>query len=68
MHSLLSLEASRGAGAQAGGLWVRFPLENMKYSIFSFPRSGVEIKRGVEFRHSIHNASRIRRKVRSGVS
>ena len=33
----------------------------------SFPRSGVEAKHGVEFRHSTQNASRIRRKVGSGV-
>ena len=29
---------------------------------FSFPRSGNEAMRGIEFRHSIRNASRIRRK------
>ena len=28
-------------------LWVLFPLEKMKYFIFSFLFSGVEIKRGV---------------------
>ena len=36
-------------------LWVRLPLEEMKYLfkyIFSFLRSGVEAKRDVEFRHS----------------
>ena len=34
-------------------LWVRSPLEEIKYTfkfIFSFLRSGVEAKRGVEFR------------------
>ena len=48
------------------GLWVRFQLEEMKYLfkfIFSFLRSGGEVKRGVEFRYSTCNASRIRRKV-----
>ena len=30
--------------------------------------SGIEVKRGVEFPHSTHNASRIRRKVGNGVS
>ena len=32
-----------------------------------FLRSGVEAKRGVEFRHSTRNASRIRRKVGNDV-
>ena len=32
----------------------------MKYLIISFLRSGVEAKRGVEFRYSLRNASRIR--------
>ena len=37
-------QASRGAGAQAcdckrDRLWVRFALEEMKYLIFSFPRT-----------------------------
>ena len=47
-------------------LWVRSPLEEMKYLlkvIFPFLRSGVEVKHGVEFYHSIRNASRIRQKV-----
>ena len=40
-------------------LWVRFPLEEMKYLciIFSFLRSAVEAKRGVEFRYSTRVAS-----------
>ena len=45
--------------------------EEMKYLfkfICSFLRSGVEAKRGVEFRHSLHNVSGIRRKVGNGVS
>ena len=45
--------------------------EEVKYLftyIFSFLRSGVEAKLGVEFRHSARNASRIRRKVGNGVS
>ena len=29
-------------------LWVRFPLEELKYLLFSFFRSSVEAKRGVE--------------------
>ena len=52
-------------------LWVRSPLEEMKYLfkfIFPFLRSGVEVKRGVEFCHSTRNASRIRQKVGNGVS
>ena len=47
-------------------LWVRYPPEEMKYLftfLFSFLRSGVKAKRGVEFRHSIRNASKIPRKV-----
>ena len=39
-------------------LWVRYPLEDMKYLfqfILSFLRSSVEAKRGVEFRHSTCN-------------
>ena len=68
-------EASRGAGAQIvtvkSILWVRSPFEEIKYLLtckFSFLRSGVEVKRGVEFCHSTRNASRTRRKVRNGVS
>ena len=37
-------------------LWVRSPLEEVKYLfkiIFSFIRSGVEVKCGVEFCHSV---------------
>ena len=53
-------------------LWVQSPLEEIKYLftfIFSFfLRSGVEAKRGIEFRHSTRNASRNRRKVGKGVS
>ena len=53
-------------------LWVLSPLEEVKYLllfIFSFLRSGVETKGGVEFRHSsARNVSRIRRKVGNGVS
>ena len=50
-------------------LWVRSPLEEMKYLlkfIFPFLRSGVEVKRGVEFCHSTRNTSRIRQKVGNG--
>ena len=38
------------------------PLGLMKYFIFSFPGSSNEAKRGVKFRYSTRNASRIRRK------
>ena len=38
-------------------LWLRFPLLGVTYLIFSFLRSGNGAKRGVEFRHSIRNAS-----------
>ena len=71
----ISLEASRGAAARGvtvktDWLWVQSPLEEMKYLLkFIFPviRSGVEVKRGVEFCHSTRNASRIRQKVGNGV-
>ena len=64
--------ASCVTGAQAcdrkrDRLCVPFPLAEMKHLIFSIHRSGVEAKRGVEFRHSIRNASRIRRKMEKGV-
>ena len=52
------------------GLWVRSPLEEMKYLlkfIFPFVSSGVETKRGVEFCHLTRSASRIGQKV-GGVS
>ena len=42
-------------------LWVRSPFDEIKYLftfIYSFLRSGVETKRGIEFRHSTSNASR----------
>ena len=42
-------------------LCVHSSTREMKYLIFSSPRSGNEAKRGVEFRHSTHNASIIRR-------
>ena len=47
------------------------PLEEMKYLfkyIFPFLRSGVKAKRGVESRHSIRGAYRIRRKVGNRVT
>ena len=52
-------------------LWVRSPLEEMKYLLkFIFPllHSGVEAKRGVEFCQSIRNAARIRQKMWNRVS
>ena len=51
-------------------LWVRSSLEDMEYLftfIFSFLRSGVEAKHGVEFCHSTCNASRTSWKVGNGV-
>ena len=56
----LKSEASRGAAARGDcktdWLWVRSPLEEIKYLLkFIFPvlRSGVEVKRDVEFCHFI---------------
>ena len=62
---------SRGikCDSKTGWLWVRSPLEEMKYLltfIFPFLRSDVEAKRGVGY--STRNASRIRQKVGNGVS
>ena len=74
-NSFTHSEARRGAAAQ--GVTVKptgcgfDPHEEMKYLlkfIFPFLRSGVEVKRGVEFCHSTRNASRIRQKVGNGVS
>ena len=48
-------------------LWVRFPLYERKYLIFSFGHSSNETKRGNEIRHSKCNASRIRRNVGNGI-
>ena len=44
-------------------LWILFSLEEMKYLIFSFLRSRVEASRGVKFRFSSHNESRISEKL-----
>ena len=72
---ILKIEASGGAGAQSVTIKPTGcgfdPLEEMKYLlkfIFSFLRSDVERNRGVEFCHSIHNASRIQQKGGNGVS
>ena len=46
-----SSEGAQVCDSKRDRLWVRFPLEDMKYLftfIFSFLRSGVEAKRGVE--------------------
>ena len=55
-------EARCGAGGHVCGcicdwLWVRSAFEEMKYSIFSFCRPGVDVSLGVEFRRSTRNAS-----------
>ena len=52
----------RGAETQAydceyDKLWIRFPLEEMKYLLFSFIGSSVEAHNGIKFRHSTRNAS-----------
>ena len=68
---LFVFKASRGATARGVTVWVRFPFEEMNYLlkfIFPFHRSGVEVKRGVEFCHSTRNASGIRQKVGNGMS
>ena len=58
----LAVGAHNGGYITVNGLWVRFPLEEMK--IFKmitilFLCSGNEAKRGLEFRHSTRNASRV---------
>ena len=64
------IEGIRGARAQAydckcDTLWVRYPLEEIQYLLFSLTRFGTEAKRDS---HSTRNASRIRRKVGNGIS
>ena len=58
---MILFEASRGSGAQECDskhvrLWIRVPLEELKYLIFCVLLSGFEAKRGVEFRHSKRSA------------
>ena len=62
---------TRNCECKTEWLWVRSPLEEMKYLLkFKFPflRSGVEAKRGVGLCHLTRNASRIRQKVGNAVS
>ena len=49
-------------------LWIRLPLEKMKYLLFSYHRSVVEAKQDIESHHSTRNACRIRWKMENGVS
>ena len=55
---LINYNISHGAGAQGCK-------NGNEIFYFLFPRSGKEAKRGVEFRHSPHNAYRIRRMVKN---
>ena len=72
---IIIFQASRGEEAQVcdckrNWLWVQSPLKEINYlfkCIFSFFRSGVEAKRGVEFRHSTRNACKIQRKMENAV-
>ena len=43
-------------------LWIGFQVKEMKYLIFLFIYSGIEIKRSIESDHLTRNASRIQRK------
>ena len=59
--TFLIIIINRDAAAQACDCkrdreWDRFPLEEIKYFIFLFPRSSNENTLDVEFRHSIRNA------------
>ena len=70
LYILLLNEAGRGAAARgvtAKPTGCGFD-PHSRNEIFPFLRSGVEVKRGVEFCHSTRNASRIRQKVGNGVS
>ena len=65
------LSGTRLCDCKTDWLWVRSPLEEMKYLlkfIFPFLCSGIEVKRGIEFCHSTLIAFRIRQKVGNGVS
>ena len=69
----IEFEAYRGAGAQnvtakSIGVWISTRGHIYFTFIFSFLRSSVEAKRGVEFRHSTRNASRTWLKAGNGVS
>ena len=46
----------------------RLVVGSIRTFIFPFLRSGVDAKRGVEFRHSARNASTVRRKAENGMS
>ena len=48
---------------QTRRLWIRFLLDKIIYFKFSFLRSGDEAKRGVEFRHSTRNTSKIQQNI-----
>ena len=67
-------EASRGAAARSvtvettGSVFDPHLRKYLLKFIFPLLRSGVEAKSGVECCHSTRNASRIRQKVRTGVS
>ena len=65
INEIIYNEASCGAKTQAcdckrDSLWVPILLAEMKYFIFSFIRSGVQAKGGVEFRHSTRNVEALR--------
>ena len=62
---MINVEA-QACGCKRNRLWVRCPLEKMKYIIFSFPRSGDESKCSVKLRHPTRNVFRIRPKVEGG--
>ena len=68
------LEASRGTGAQSVTVnqvvvgSIPSQGDEIFIYIYIFIRSGVEAKRGVKFRHSTRNATRIRQKVGNGAS
>ena len=59
------VKSLRSGKGKRDRLWIRFPLEGMKYFIISFLHSGVEPKYVVKFCHSTRNDLRIRRKLES---
>ena len=68
----MCFEIDRGAAALfrlfrwRNRLWIRFPLEEMKYLIFLFPCSGNRAKHVVEFRLTTGDAPRIQGEVEDG--
>ena len=59
IYGLLQIICAQSVTVNTKWLWVRCPLQEIKYLIFSILRFGIEAKRGVKFRHSTRNSSKI---------